>query len=41
MEQKAEIERAMREKLEQIRRDYLASSEALKKVVEYRCKEFR
>ncbi|PVH97802.1 hypothetical protein DM02DRAFT_673871 [Periconia macrospinosa] len=40
-DQKARIEKAMREKLGDMRRDYLASSGALKKVVEYRCKEFR
>ncbi|CAI6341658.1 unnamed protein product [Periconia digitata] len=40
-EQKVEIEQTMKERLEAVRRDYLVQVDALKKVVEFRCKELR
>jgi hypothetical protein len=41
MRQKNEVETVMKQKLAGLRNKYLASSEALQKVVEYRAKELR
>lgn len=41
MKKKAEIEEAMRKKVEERRRDYLVHADVLQKVVEYKLREVR